>query len=69
MPSTCGLRSATGLENLGIELDDQRNQHPELSQGVVSRDGSRVRVLVIPTDEEGVIAEDTYHLVSQEELM
>jgi acetate kinase len=54
-----------GLEPLGIELDVERNRDPESSQGVISRQGSRVQLLVIPTDEEGVIAGDTYSIVSQ----
>jgi acetate kinase len=58
-----------GLEPLGIELDVERNRNPGSSQGVISRHGSRVRLLVVPTDEEGVIAGDTFSLVSQRDLM
>ena len=59
----------SGLENLGIELDRQRNQASQQNQGIVSRDDSRVTVMVIPTDEEGVIAKDTYRLVYQGEMV
>jgi acetate kinase len=46
-------RCCAGLSFLGIEIDAARNERRE---DVVSRDGSRVRVHVIPTDEEQVIA-------------
>jgi acetate kinase len=46
--------SLTGLEFLGIKLDDPKNQ---VNETVVSRDSSRVKVLVIATDEEVMMAE------------
>lgn len=52
-----------GLDNLGIRVDRQKN---EAAHGKESRidSGSGVAVLVIPTDEEGAIAADTYQLVT-----
>ena len=44
------------LEGLGIELDTGRN---EASETLICTDGSRVKVLVIPTDEELEIARQT----------
>jgi acetate kinase len=44
----------TGLEFLGLGLDEARNKSHER---VISSDHSRVSILVVPTDEEGLIAE------------
>ena len=52
---------------LGIAFDERRNQDLASDGGVISQDGSRVQVLVIPTDEEGMIAEDTYDIVAGRE--
>lgn len=51
------------LDNLGIRVDRQKNA---AALGKESRidEGSGVAVLVIPTDEEGAIAADTYQLVT-----
>jgi len=58
-------RICGGLEALGIVLDDGRNESgpPERA---INADGSRVAVLVIPTNEELVIARDTAALVASE---
>jgi acetate kinase len=45
-------RSLAGLERLGIALDPERNRARSSDARVVSADGSPVRVLVVPTDEE-----------------
>jgi acetate kinase len=50
------------LQPLGITLDTDRNQETIGQEGFIQSDESRVQVLVIPTDEEGVIAGDTYAL-------
>ncbi|MEM2298967.1 MAG: acetate kinase [Thermofilaceae archaeon] len=47
-----------GLENMGIILDPVKNEQPEQHSGIISRDDSRVKVLVIPTNEELAIAEE-----------
>lgn len=49
-----------GLEGLGIVLDPVRNQADGGGERVVSADGSPVAVLVIPTNEELEIAEQSY---------
>jgi acetate kinase len=50
---------------LGIRLDRERNRSASLQGGesIISADGSPVRVLVIPTDEELVFAEDVAAIV------
>lgn len=55
-----------GLQNLGIELDPGRNEAKATGERDVSTPESRVRILVIPTDEEGVIADETYRLVNNQ---
>jgi acetate kinase len=54
-----------GLEELGIKLDPHRNEQASHEARHIEVEGGRVAVLVIPTDEEGVIATDTYQLSSQ----
>jgi len=52
-------RSCQGLQALGIEIDTQRNR--ERTDGVreVSMAESQVKVLVVPTNEELRIAQET----------
>lgn len=55
---------ASELEALGIKLDKDKNKNLERGiNGVISADDSPVTVLVIPTDEEYMIAADTLALV------
>ncbi len=58
-------KACAGLESLGIEIDPVENDAVIGREGCLSPAGSRIQVLVIPTDEEGVIATDTYTLVEQ----
>jgi acetate kinase len=48
-----------GLGFLGVELDPEANASTRGIERETSTPGSRVRVLVVPTDEEGLIAEET----------
>ncbi|WP_068775447.1 acetate/propionate family kinase [Paenibacillus sp. FJAT-26967] len=59
------LRKAVceGLTYLGVELDDHRNETGRGIEKRISSDSSAVDVLVIPTNEEWMIARDTYELV------
>ena len=52
-----------GLEFLGVHLDDNRNSNPSKRQGVVSAEHSSTKVLVIPTREELMIAQETSRAV------
>jgi acetate kinase len=52
-----------GLSFFGIRLDDERNRARSGDPRTVSADDSRTSVLVIPTNEELLIAQDTYRLV------
>ncbi|MDR2529217.1 MAG: acetate kinase [Synergistaceae bacterium] len=51
-----------GLEFLGIGLDASKNK-VRSKEAIISTDDSRVKVVVVPTDEELVIARDTKRLV------
>jgi len=60
------LRSASGLDNIGIKLDIKKNdlarcRNAELE---INTDDSPVKIFVIPTDEELVMTEDAYALVN-----
>ncbi len=47
------------LEFMGIELDSKKNEGLRSKEAVISTDASKVKVMVVPTDEELVIAQDT----------
>jgi len=51
------------MESLGIEFDPQANQEAFGKLGTISKPGSRVRVMVIPTNEELEIAEQTLKVI------
>ncbi len=53
----------SNLENYGLSLDAEKNKATLLGkEGDISSPGSKVKILVIPTDEEGWIAEETFKL-------
>ena len=52
-----------GLEFMGIELDVERNRVRELGNREISKKDSKTKIYIIPTNEELVIAKDTYNLV------
>lgn len=51
--------ATTGLTRLGIEVDPDRNTAESAEARVVSPEGAEVAVLVVPTNEELEIAEQT----------
>ena len=54
-------RVCDGLDLLGIKLDPEKNKKGEL---IISTDDSPVKILLVPTDEELMIANDTAEIVS-----
>lgn len=55
--------STNGLEKLGIKIDDDKNESTiRGAEGDISANDSSVKVLVIPTNEELVIARDTFEI-------
>ncbi len=49
---------------LGVELDEEKNK-VRGQEAFISSDNSRVKVMVIPTNEELVIAQDTFDIVNE----
>jgi acetate kinase len=56
-------RAVTGLDAMGITVDPARNAEVRGREADVSPDGAACRVQVIPTNEELLIARDTYRIV------
>jgi acetate kinase len=54
----------SNLEVLGIELDEEKNLMKD-GERVITKDNSKVKVFVIPTNEELVIALDTAQIVNE----
>ena len=52
------------LGNLGIKLDLVKNK-VRGKEMIISRDDSRVKIILIPTKEELMIARDTYKIVTE----
>jgi acetate kinase len=65
---SAGVRSLAcqGLGYMGIEIDEKKNQGADGFSNItdISADGTRVRVLVVPTDEERMIARETIRTMS-----
>ena len=63
--NNCKMREdiLDGLEFLGIDLDKEKNLKTR-TQADVSKPESKTKVLVIPTNEELVIAMDTMEIVN-----
>nr|MBE6192133.1 acetate/propionate family kinase [Rikenellaceae bacterium] len=53
----------SGLEFMGVEFDPAKNEGARGVDKILSADSSKVKVAVIATDEELMIATDTYNLV------
>ena len=53
----------SGLEFMGVEFDAEKNKGARGEDKILSAEGSKVKVAVIATDEELMIATDTYNLV------
>ena len=51
-----------GLQPLGIILDEEKNRQRGFEREI-SADSSQVKIIIIPTNEEYMIARDTYEIV------
>ena len=62
----CDLRAniCKGLEFMGIGVDPSKNDKLRGKEKIISHDGAKVAVIVVPTNEELVIARDTKRLYS-----
>ncbi len=56
--------ASTGLEYMGVRFDVEKNKELNRQEGIISTPDSKVTVMVIPTNEELLIARDTVRLVS-----
>jgi acetate kinase len=52
----------SGLEQFGIEIDPAANEKTNHGEGPINSPKSRVKVYIIPTNEELAIAQDTFRL-------
>jgi acetate kinase len=61
------LRAAicANLDQLGVVIDPQANEALQAREGVISAPESRVKVMVIPTNEELVVARETKRLLER----
>ena len=57
--------ACAGLQLLGIEIDDGKNEEGGKGARIISKDGSRVKVMVVPTDEELCIAQETLRVIDE----
>ncbi|MCK4649284.1 acetate/propionate family kinase, partial [bacterium] len=57
--------SCVGLEFLGVIIDKEKNEKTIKKEGVISTPNSKVKVFCIPTNEELVIARDTYSVITK----
>lgn len=66
--ATLRKKVCSRLSFFGIRLDENANSGNEQGERKISAPDSRVEVLVIPTNEELVIARDTYRLIANERV-
>lgn len=52
------------MEYMGLEFDQEKNKGLRGKEALLTKENSRVKVMVVPTNEELVIALDTYEIVS-----
>jgi acetate kinase len=60
--ATARWGACEGLEYMGIKLDPEKNK-VRGEEMIISTDDSKVKVIVIPTDEELMIASDTMEIL------
>jgi acetate kinase len=65
---TIRARICEGLDWMGIAVDGAKNDAIGAGEGRIDAEGTRVAVWVIPTDEELLIARDTWRVVTGAEL-
>lgn len=63
--SPCRANACEGLEFMGVKLDKAMNEKIHGTEAVISTPDSKVKVVVIPTDEELMIATDTMNLLGK----
>ncbi|MDP4281113.1 MAG: acetate kinase [Bacteroidota bacterium] len=66
--TTTRERVMQGMGFLGIDFDAERNSMVHGHETVITRPGSKIDVMVVPTNEELVIAMDTYAIVKSKKV-
>ena len=61
---SCRSLACEGLEYMGVELDLEKNRGTRGTEIEISLPSSRVKVAIIPTDEELMIASDTLAILN-----
>ena len=56
-------QTCENLDFLGLRVDARKNSESNAREGEISADGSKVKVFVVPTNEELVIARDTRDII------
>ena len=62
--ASCRSGACEGLEYMGVKLDMEKNK-VRGEEAVISADDSKVKVVVIPTDEDLMIASDTMAILNK----
>lgn len=57
-------KSVAGLTELGYAIDPEKNTSVDGHEADITASSSRARILVVPTDEEVAIAEQTYAIIT-----
>jgi acetate kinase len=60
-------QACTDLDYLGIKIDEEKNSNHKSGIEIISAADSKVSIVVVPTNEELVIARETQHLVAEKE--
>jgi acetate kinase len=55
--------ATAGLEFMGVKIDDAKNGGLRGKEAIISADDSKVKIMVVPTNEELMIARDTQKLM------
>jgi acetate kinase len=63
--NACEIRanSVSNLNFMGIEIDDSLNDGARGVEKIISSSESKAKIMIVPTDEELVIAQDTLEIV------
>jgi acetate kinase len=61
-------RILQGLDFMGIDFDPERNEGVRGKEAILTKPNSRVTAMIIPTNEELVIAVDTFNIVNKSDF-